>query len=634
MPGLDPAMWTRYVEYEGSEQITGKRAFDLCRLGTWGSHRYGGYFSGDITPNWSTLDFHVPLDAQAGNVLTPYIATNSADGEIIVDRELYLRWMEFNALSPIFWWHSGWGLRFPWEYGPQALTLSRKFLQLRYRLLPYLYTYVRLAHDQGLPLVRGMYLEYPGQEMSYSYRDQYMFGQELLVAPITKPGYGKPVLKDVFLPAGEQWIDYFTGKIYEGGQVVSQEYPIERIPLFVRAGSIVPIAPQMDYSDQRPVDPLIIDVYAGKGAEFRLYEDDGTSLDYRKGASASTPISFTPGPEGSYRIEIGPSGGQYEGQGQMRRYEARVHGLLKPQSVRVNGRKLAEKQREEGGEGWIWDKDLAVTTIKLPEPISIRQKVTLTSEGAGTFEDVEMLQKVLDYRERVRRIRDEEQLKWAMWLTGLEFAKPPRVIRVTDQVEFRLNWLVSHPSGIAQHPPNFRAMTSQLLNAFVDQPFESRRRIPSPEPEYRDAIPVLDRANFEPEEIRKMTMELLGCKLIARTYDVPFKYWGGPNPYPVIQTKLVYDQDAIGPAKVTYDIWLPEEGMPGWVQLMPPTLSDAGYTQFNLRAPFQTGPGKHSFKVKAQVTWDGGRVEVLRDVQLMSVGGSATVSDANDSGRE
>jgi alpha-glucosidase (family GH31 glycosyl hydrolase) len=628
MRGLDPAMWTRYVEYEGSEQITGQRTFEICRLGAWGSHRYGAYFTGDITANWSTLDFHIMLDAQAGNVLLPYVATNSADGDITVDRELYLRWMEFNALSPIFWWHSGWGMRFPWEYGPQSVALSRKFLQLRSHLMPYMYSYARQAHDTGLPLVRGMYLEFPDQEKAYAYRHEYMFGQELLAAPISEPGFGKPVVKDVYLPEGEKWLDYFTGKIYDGGQIISYECPIERMPLFVRAGSILPMAPNRNNSDQQPVDPLVLEVYAGKRAEFRLYEDDGTSLEYRKGANAWTPLTFTPGPGDSYTIEAGPGSGRYDGQPKNRRYEVRVHGLLKPGSVEANGRKLEEKQPEEGGQGWNWDKERMVTTIRQTEPVPVQHKVVVRLEGAGTLDDVEILQKALDYRERVRKIRIEEQLKWAMVVDGMEIKMSPHVVRSTDQVEGELNMLIAQPHGLAQYPPHFRAMTNHLLRAFVDEPFESRRTIPEAYAPARKATEILARAAFEPEEIQKMTLELLGCNLVARAYSNPMRDVHD-EPTPAIQAKLLYDSDAIGPAKITYKIELPDEGLPGWVQSHPPTAVDPGYTQFNIMTPYETGLGARTFRVDAEITWDGGHVETARDVQWFPTGGETPLNTGN-----
>lgn len=132
MPGLDPEMWTRHIEYEGSERITGKRGFVLCHMGSWGSHRYGSYFTGDLFPYWVTLELLIPFGVQAGNMLLPYVANNSPGVHAeIVNRELYQRWIQFGALSSISWWHGFWGLRFPWEYGPQSLEISRQFLRLR-----------------------------------------------------------------------------------------------------------------------------------------------------------------------------------------------------------------------------------------------------------------------------------------------------------------------------------------------------------------------------------------------------------------------------------------------------------------------------------------------------------------------
>jgi hypothetical protein len=370
---------------------------------------------------------------------------------------------------------------------------------------------------------------------------------------------------------------------------------------------------------------LVLDVYAGKRAEFRLYEDDGTSLEYRKGANAWTPLTFTPGPGDSYTIETGPGSGRYDGQPKNRRYEVRVHGLLKPGSVEVNGRKLEENQSEEGGQGWNWDKERMVTTIRLTEPVPVQQKVTVTLEGAGTLEDVQILQKTLDFRERVRNIRTEEQLKWAMVVDGMEIKKPAHVIRSTDQVEGELNLLIANPKDLAQYPPHFMAMTNHLLKAFVDDPFESRRTVPEAYAPARKATEVLDHAVFEPEEIQKMTLELLGCDLIVRAYSTPMRDVHD-EPTPVIQTKLLYDSDAVGPVTVTYKIELPDEGLPGWIQSQPPTAVDPGYTQFNIMTPYETALGVHTFRVAAQINWDGGHLETARDVQWFPTGGETPLN--------
>ena len=226
-----------------------------------------------------------------------------------------------------------------------------------------------MAHETGLPLVRGMYLEYPDQEPAYTFQQQYLFGKDLLVAPITAPGEGKPARKEVFLPAGQDWFDFFTGDFYAGGQTIVHECPLDRMPLFVRAGSILPMAPAMDYSDQKPVDPLTLDVYAGpRAAEFDLYEDDGTSLDYRAGAYARTLLRFTPEGAGNYTLRIGPAQGKFKGQLAKRRYVVQVHGLCKPDSVALNGRKLPEVEPGKEGDGWWWDRRERTITVRLDKP--------------------------------------------------------------------------------------------------------------------------------------------------------------------------------------------------------------------------------------------------------------------------
>ena len=186
----------------------------------------------------------------------------------------------------------------------------------RYALTPYIYSTSREAHETGLPLLRGMYLQYPGQEMSYASEDQYMFGRDLLVAPIVHSGNGAPAHREVFLPAGDDWIDYFTGDIYEGGRKIVHECPVERMPVFVRAGSVLPLAPKMNSTDEAPVDPLTLDVYAGrKAAELDLYEDDGISLEYRQGRFARTKIAFAPAnAAGDYSLTIAPATGEFKGQ--------------------------------------------------------------------------------------------------------------------------------------------------------------------------------------------------------------------------------------------------------------------------------------------------------------------------------
>jgi hypothetical protein len=371
-----------------------------------------------------------------------------------------------------------------------------------------------------------MYLEYPDKEPAYMYMHQYMFGKELLVAPVTEPAPAlkdvysplvlteymrptstepAPALKDVYLPANEYWFDYFTGDIYKGEQTITYKCPLERMPLFVRAGSIIPMAANMDYSDQKPVDPLTLDIYAGKTAEFRLYEDDGISLDYRKGAYAWTPLVFKAvNSMGDYTVIIGPTQGKFTGQPKSRRYEIRLHGLLKPESVKVNGATLPERKPDGSGKGWTWDAKALITTLHLTKPTEINTKLTISIENVGTFADSFTLRQVLDFRERVRNAKLNMKLKHSK-VVEVDINKPPRVIRETEKVERELNELQSNPKGIGQNPPDFNAMSSRILNALKEQPFESERTIPAADPIHRRAIEKIANAQFEPQEIQKIT---------------------------------------------------------------------------------------------------------------------------------
>lgn len=621
MDGLDASLWTRHVEYTGTERITGKRAFDFERLDVpyqkgnampaWGVHRYGGYFTGDLASHWPTLNLLIPFNVQAGNMLIPYVINdNPGFTPQVVGIELYDRALEFHALSPIFWWHGIWGLRAPWEYGEESLDIARRFLGLRYSLIPYFYTYSRLAHEDGEPLVRGTYLEYSDQEKAYEFRQQYLLGRDLLVAPIAEPGFGQPVLKEIYLPSGDGWFDWFTGKIYEGGQVLAYECPLGRMPIFVRAGTILPRAPEMDYSDQRPVDPMILDVFAGKPGTFRLYEDDGTSLDYRKNEFSWTEIAYLPSNGGQHTITIGPAEGHYQGQPQSRRYQIRIHGLLKPGAVSVDGRTLVEEEGFPGGEGWAWNQAEHATIIGLPTSLSVNKRITVKLDGAGSFASAHMLQKLVDFRARVRQIEITEKIKWGMLLQGEDIKKEPHVLRETEHVEQELNDLVDNPERLENKTADFQSWTSRILAAFADHPFESNRRIPEADEDALKSQHRIENAVFTREEISNMTAELVGCKVAAKAMD---------NPSASIVARLDYDAEILPSAQVSYEISFPEQKPPGWGEISR-MMDDQHFIHFEIQAPFPLAPGLHVVRVKAILKWDGGQTELTRDVDWVSAG--------------
>ena len=284
----------------------------------------------------------------------PYI-THDIGGFIgrNISLDLYTRWLQFGVFSPLLRLHSAHenpregNARMPWAYGAEGVRIARDLFRLRYRLLPYIYTMTRVAHEEALPLVRPLYLVHPDIEEAYHHPDEYYFGDAMLVAPIIDSS-GE---RNVYLPPG-RWVDYFSGAVYPGDRNLHVKSPLATFPLFVRSGSIIPQQPDMDYTDQKPLDSLVVDVYAPGNSSFSLYEDDGVSLDYEKGKNAVTPLSCAASGS-AWRLTIGPTKGEFAGQPVSRSYTVNVAGLPKPSSVRINGMKAPSSA--SASDHWIWD---------------------------------------------------------------------------------------------------------------------------------------------------------------------------------------------------------------------------------------------------------------------------------------
>jgi alpha-glucosidase (family GH31 glycosyl hydrolase) len=370
MPGLNKQLWTNKVFYDYSAQATGKRAFILGRYGDWGSERYPGFFTGDTYSEWPVLAYEVAFSARGGNVLIPYISHDIGGfhGKRI-DYDLYARWIEFGAFSGILRMHSAHenpregNARMPWYYGQRGIDLERRYFTLRTQLIPYIYTYVSRAHRESLPILEPLYLEYPDLEEAYRHPHEYFFGAEMLVAPVLDPG-GR---QTVWLPPGD-WVGFFDGRNYEGGRAFAARYAVEEIPVFVRAGAVIPEQRPSDYSDARPLDALILNVYGSGSGRFELYEDDGESLNAdEEGQHARTALTHTVSANGEHHLTIEPVEGAYPGQPAQRSYELRVHGAARPSSISVNG-------LEAGG--LKWDAARGIASLELPSR-SIRERLDI-----------------------------------------------------------------------------------------------------------------------------------------------------------------------------------------------------------------------------------------------------------------
>jgi alpha-glucosidase (family GH31 glycosyl hydrolase) len=257
---------------------------------------------------------------------------------------LFIRWFQFGAFCPVFRAHGhSWREHLPWSHGPEAEAICRRYIELRYRLLPYTYTLAWRAHRGGIPLMRPMVLADEADPAYWQLGSQYFWGDDLLVAPVTRPGATQwPVL----IPAGT-WHDYWTGETYRGPCAVSVPAPLERLPLFVRAGAIIPLGPVKQFVDEVPDTEITLQIFAGADGAAELYEDDGTTNGYREGHFAVTGFRMTQAAQG-LALDIGSTGDT----GLLppgRSYTLRVHALGPARSVTVDGDAHAAWQRGADG---------------------------------------------------------------------------------------------------------------------------------------------------------------------------------------------------------------------------------------------------------------------------------------------
>jgi len=267
-----------------------RRVFLLCRSGGAGMQRDGAAcWSGDINNTFPTLEAQVPLGLNTGLSGIPYWGTDIGGffHPVTESGELYARWFQFGAFCPGFRSH-GWVWRehTPWAHGTETEDICRRYVELRYRLLPYTYTLAWQAHTQGLPLMRPLVLNYPDDPHVWELGSEYLWGDDLLVAPVTREGVTS---WPVYLPAGG-WYDFWTQTRYTGPRGIGVDAPLDRLPLFVRAGAIVPMGPVTQCSDDYRPDEITLLVYPDGNSRFEIYEDDGYTNAYRQSHYALTSV--------------------------------------------------------------------------------------------------------------------------------------------------------------------------------------------------------------------------------------------------------------------------------------------------------------------------------------------------------
>ena len=306
--GLNEARAT----YQGLERLLpNQRPYVITRAAYAGIQRYATMWAGDNRSTWDALALSLPMFMTLGLSGEPFVGADVGGFVGRTGPELLVRWYEVGFLTPFCRNHAALDSpdHEPWRYGKYYEDIIRKYLKLRYRLLPFLYTTLEESHRTGMPLFRPLLLNYQDDENTLEIDDEFMIGADLLVAPILKPDL---TARLVYLPAGV-WFDYWTGAKHEGGRMIRVEAPLETVPLFVRGGAILPLGPEMNYVGEKPADPMHFEIYpdARGEASASLYEDDGLTDAYRQGIFRQTSVTYrhTPGgdqidvsaPKGTYR---------------------------------------------------------------------------------------------------------------------------------------------------------------------------------------------------------------------------------------------------------------------------------------------------------------------------------------------
>jgi alpha-D-xyloside xylohydrolase len=300
--------------YEGYRRDVAHRALILARDAYLGAQRNGTMFwSSDIYPTWDTLKRQIPTGLGFVASGMPYWSNDIGGWEYLPAEhhpahpplldpsdardnvggyddypELYTRWFEYAAFCPIFRAHGSRRYNEVWSYGRQAEPILVKYLKLRYRLLPYIYSLAYRVHQTGAPYMRALFMDFPHDAKAASLVDEYMFGPAFLVAPVTEQGATR---RSVYLPAGTDWYDFWTNERVRGGQTIEVAAPIDTLPLFVRAGSIVPLGEPIESTSQ--VQKLAkVRVYPGADGDFTLYRDDGKTYAYEKGDFETTRLHW------------------------------------------------------------------------------------------------------------------------------------------------------------------------------------------------------------------------------------------------------------------------------------------------------------------------------------------------------
>src|SRR3984957_856852 len=430
LAGVNPTGWLNYVFFTGQEREN-KRPLLFHRWGGLGNHRYQIGFSGDTISVWDSLAFQPWFTATAANVGYAYWS-HDIGGHMPgpVEPELFTRWVQFGAFSPILRTHTTKNPeaeRRIWAYPEPYSALMRQCFVRRDAMQPYIYTEARKTHDTGVGFLHPLYYDWPEAPGAYDAKNEYMFGDNILADPITQPvGKDSQLARTtVWLPPGD-WFEWDSGARLQGPATLERSFSLSQIPVYVKAGSIIPTQTATLMESATPMqpathlaktstEPLILSVFPmndGQVSTYRLYEDAGDTPGYEAGESAWTPIRASLNGDGTLlNVRVSPVEGRYPGMPTERAYELRLPGSWPPSAVSVNGGPLRFEKRK-GTIGWHFDGDTLTTIVTTPR-VSVNSTLNI-SLRIGL--DMARNRSLLDgFAGKLARLRETYDLLNANW---------------------------------------------------------------------------------------------------------------------------------------------------------------------------------------------------------------------------
>lgn len=381
--------------YDGILENSDSRPFIWTVMGWAGTQRYAVAWTGDQSASWDYIRWHIPTLIGSGLSGQAY-ATGDVDAIFGGSPETYTRDLQWKSFTPVLMGMSGWSAaarKHPWWFDEPYRDINRRYLKLKMRLTPYMYTLAREAEQSGAPLVRGMMWDYPSDPTAWTeaYKYQFMLGRDMLVAPVYRSqAVTQGWRKAIHLPQG-QWFDYWDGRQATAGAAgrdIDMAVTLDKLPVLVRAGAILPMYPEMLYDGEKIKDVVTLDLYPQQqgASSFTLYEDDGNTRLYLKGAFSQQTVRMQ-SDSGNVQVMLEPVAGNYAGQLERRAYALRMLAPARPAAVQAGGRTLAAMANraalDAATEGWYFDAAERQGTLHVKTAAQdIRQPLAFTVQGA------------------------------------------------------------------------------------------------------------------------------------------------------------------------------------------------------------------------------------------------------------